>query len=76
MLLILDTQKLILLKLEGISRRLDDLTTEIREMKASSNVPIGVIEDLPELPATNIDDLYSFESFAKESASNAFKLVL
>ena len=63
------------MKLEAISRRLDDLTTEIREIKATYNVPVGNISGIPKLPVDTLDDLSLCESFAKASSENVFQLV-
>ena len=72
---IADIQKIILMKLEGISRRLDDLTTEVREMKALYGVPVGTISGIPKMPVDTLDELRVCESFAKASAENALQLV-
>ena len=72
---IADIQKIILMKLEGISRRLDDLTTEVREMKALYGVPVGTISGIPKMSVDTLDELRVCESFAKASAENALQLV-
>ncbi|CAG7785271.1 unnamed protein product, partial [Allacma fusca] len=69
-------EKLILEKLEALSRKIDNLDFHIQALTPIQNLNPDEINSCPELPATNIQQLLECDAFCKSSVANAKKLAV
>ncbi|CAG7727740.1 unnamed protein product, partial [Allacma fusca] len=66
-------EKLILEKLEALSRKIDNLDFHIQALTPIQNLNPDEINSCPELPATNIQQLLECDAFCISSVANAKK---
>ncbi|CAG7784787.1 unnamed protein product [Allacma fusca] len=67
-------EKLILEKIEALSRKIEELSTHVQALTPIHHITEGDVSDCPNLPSTTVQELQFVDQFCQSAVTNAKKM--